>query len=150
MFVALLTPRRGAASRDPLPDLARTVAALPVRRPVERTLGDGAIVVADRAEEAVDLLRATSELGTWCVGLGVGAVEDPVPSEVRALRGPAMRAAEDALRAARVTAQVPLAVRAGDARQADTARDAEAVLRLIGWMIATRNAGQWRVVRALR
>lgn len=150
MHVLLLTPARTHRGGDPLPDLTSALAPLGLRHPAERTLGDEAIVVADRAEQAVDVIRVASELGGWCTGLGVGAVEKPLPEEVRALRGPAVDAAREALHAARTTAQVPLAVRAGDPRQAGTAADAEAVLRLIGWMIATRNTGQWRVVRALR
>lgn len=150
MHVLLLTPARTHRGGDPLPQLTAALAPLGLRRPAERTLGDEAIVVADRAEQAVDVIRVASELGSWCIGLGVGAVEKPVPEEIRALRGPAVDAAREALHAARTTAQVPLAVRAGDPRQAGTAADAEAVLRLIGWMIATRNTGQWRVVRALR
>src|SRR5699024_11318187 len=74
----------------------------------------------------------------------------PLPSSVREISGPAVRSAEEAVRAARATSQVPLAVRAADPRQRETAGDAEAVLRLIGWMARTRNRGQWRVVRAVR
>lgn len=150
MHVLMLTPARGHRGEDPLPRLTATLAPLGLRRPIERTLGDEAIVVVDRAEQAVEVIRAVSEIGGWCVGLGVGAVDKPLPAETRALRGPAIDAAREALHAARTTAQVPLAVRAGDPRQAATAADAEAVLRLIGWMISTRNTGQWRVVRALR
>src|SRR5690625_3581719 len=84
------------------------------------------------------------------VGLGIGALQAPLPSSVREISGPAVRSAEEAVRAARATSQVPLAVRAADPRQRETAGDAEAVLRLIGWMARTRNRGQWRVVRALR
>lgn len=153
MHVLMLTPTRSASTTggsDPIPHLAEALAPLSLRRPLERTIGDEAILTVDRAEKAVDVICAASELGTWCIGLGVGKVDKPLPDEVRALRGPAVEAARDALRAARTTAQVPLSVRAGDPRHAETAADAEAVLRLIGWMIATRNTGQWRVVRALR
>src|SRR5690606_257732 len=48
------------------------------------------------------------------------------------------------------TSQVPLAVRAADARHADTAADVEAVLRLIGWMVRTRNRAQRGTVQILR
>ena len=153
MHVLLLAPSRSASRAgrsDPVVELGEALAPLGLRRPLERTMGEEAIVVLDRAEQAVEAICTTAELGGWCVGLGVGGVDAPLPAEVRALRGPAVDAARQALRAARATAQVPLSVRAGDPRHAATAADAEAVLRLIGWMIATRSTGQWRVVRALR
>src|SRR5699024_4736072 len=84
------------------------------------------------------------------IGLGVGAVARPLPDSVRELGGPAVEAAASALRAAATTSQVPLAVRAADARHQDTAADVEAVLRLVGWMIRARSRGQWEAVRALR
>ena len=150
MHVLLLTPARTHRGGDPLPDLTSALAPLGLLGAVrhhDRLIPEGALC---GVTQAVDVIRVASELGGWCTGLGVGAVDKPLPEEVRALRGPAVDAAREALHAARTTAQVPLAVRAGDPRQAGTAADAEAVLRLIGWMIATRNTGQWRVVRALR
>lgn len=149
MFVLAFTPARELAE-DPVPLLIRTLSEAALRREPERTAGHDAIALSDRAEPAIDALRAACEIGTWCVGLGIGGVDHLEPAETRALRGPAVDAANAALRAARTTSQVPLAIRAADPRQQDTAADAEAVLRLIGWMIRTRNAGQWRTVHALR
>ncbi len=181
MFVLLLTPPRRRPAGDLVTPLAEALAHLPVRGP-ERTIGQDAIVLADRADHAVQAMLTIQEVGTWRVGLGIGALYDPTaitpsdttpsdtepssttPSapmprplanlravqEIRAVEGPALNAALEALRAATVTAQVPLAVRAADARQEENAADAEAVLRLIGWMIRSRSPGQWKVVRALR
>lgn len=150
MHVLTFAPRRGHRRDDPVPELQEALADLGLRRPPERTAQLSAIALADRAESAFAALRTAAESGTWCIGLGIGAVDQPAPAETRAMTGPAVDAADEALRQARTTSQVPLAVRAADHRQAGTADDAEAVLRLIGWMIATRNTGQWRIVRAVR
>lgn len=150
MYVLLFAPPRRASSEDPIPALAQTLAPLGLRGGPERTIGREAIAVADRASTALDAIRAAREEGAWRIGLGIGDVVHPLPAELRALEGPAIQAAQDALHIAATTSQVPVAIRAADPRQAETAHDAQAVLRLIGWMIATRNRGQWRVARAVR
>lgn len=150
MFVLSFAPHRSRRGADPLPALVEALAPFELRRPPERTLGSDAIALADRAEIAMDAVRAAAELGGWCVGIGVGPLDQPLPEETRAVVGGGARASAAALREARVTSQVPLSVRASDERHSSTAADAEGVLRLIGWMIATRNRGQWRAVHALR
>ncbi|MGY5764425.1 MarR family transcriptional regulator [Brachybacterium sp. DNPG3] len=150
MLVLSFSPHRSRRGDDPLPALAEALAPIGLRRPVERTLGRDAIALADRAESALDAVRAAAELGGWCVGVGVGPVDLPLPEETRAVSGGGAEASAAALRDARATSQVPLSVQASDERHASTAADAEGVLRLIGWMVATRNRGQWRAVHALR
>lgn len=152
MFVLSLSGRsgHGRAAGDPVPELLAALEGLDLPLPAERTAGPDALVLAGRAEVALDAVLRTVELGGVAVGLGVGAADRPLPSSVRELCGPAVAAADSALRAAASTSAVPLAVRASDARQRETAEDAEAVLRLIAWMARTRNRGQWRVVHALR
>lgn len=150
MFVLLFAPPRRAAGEDPVPALAETLATLGLRSGPERTVGRQAIAVADRASIALDAIRAAREEGAWRIGLGIGDLALPLPAELRAAEGPAVDAATAALHVATTTSQVPVAIRAADPRQAGTAADAEAVLRLVGWMIATRNRGQWRVARAVR
>ena len=61
MHVLLLTPARTHRGGDPLPDLTSALAPLGLRHPAERTLGDEAIVVADRAEQAVDVIRVADQ-----------------------------------------------------------------------------------------
>lgn len=149
MFVITCAlPSRHAAD-DRVPGLLQALAPLGSRLRPERTLGNEAVALADRAEGALDIVRTAAESGPWRIGLGIGPVAT-LPASVREVRGGAMTASRSALDAARRTSEVPIAVHAADARHAATAADAEAVLRLIGWMIATRNAGQWRTVRALR
>ena len=150
MFVLAFGTTRTWRGPDPVPALLETLAELPVSVPAERTLGDEALALIPQPDHAADAVRRALELGEWCVGLGIGHIEQARPASVREARGEAVESALTALRAARVSSGVPISVRAADPRHTDTAADAEAILRLIGWMIRTRNAGQWRTVRALR
>ncbi|WP_087485085.1 MarR family transcriptional regulator [Brachybacterium massiliense] len=152
MFVLSLSgrPGHGRSASDPVPELLEALAELELPLPAERTVGPDALVLAGRAEAALEVLLRAAEVGSLAVGLGVGAVHGPLPASVREISGPALEAAEAALASARTTSQVPLAVRAADPRQEGTAADAEAVLRLVVWMIRARSRGQWEAVRALR
>ncbi|MDN6303810.1 MAG: MarR family transcriptional regulator [Brachybacterium sp.] len=152
MFVLSLSgrPGHGRTVSDPVPALLEALADLELPLPAERTVGPEALVLAGRAEEALEVLLRAAEVGGLAVGLGVGAVERPLPASVREIAGPASAAAEEAVRAAAATSQVPLVVRAADSRHQDTAADVEAVLQLVGWMIRARSRGQWEAVRALR
>lgn len=150
MFVVTFDQRGATGGTDRVPELLAALSACATRLPPERTSGDEAQVLTDRAEATLDLVRVALELGEWSVGLGIGTVALPLPASVREARGDAFTASRSALGAARPTSAVPLAVRSADPRHAATAADAEAVLRLIGWLIRTRNQGQWRVVRARR
>lgn len=107
-------------------------------------------MITDAPEQATDVVRVALECNAWSIGLGVGHVENPRPPSVREISGQGVDAAMDALTGARTESGVPVCVRAADARHEQTAADVEALLRLTGWIIATRNAGQWRTVRAMR
>lgn len=152
MFVLSFSgrPGHGRAGTDPVPALLSALEGLDPPLAAERTAGPEALALAGRAEEALEVLLRATEVGGLAVGLGIGAVERPLPASVRELAGPAVEAAAEALRAATATSQVPLAVRAADDRHLDTAADVEAVLRLVGWMVRARSRGQWEAVRALR
>lgn len=152
MYVLSFSGRtgHGRVHGDPVPALLETLAELDLALPPERTAGPEALALAERADAALDALLRALEHGGIAIGVGIGTVQQPLPASVRELSGPAVESAAAALRAASTTSEVPLALRAADHRQRGTAEDAEAVLRLIGWMARTRNRGQWRVVRALR
>lgn len=142
--------RRAPESVDPVPALLESLDAVPQTLPAERTVGPEVLALVGRAEDALQAVLRAREAGEWAVGVGIGALRRPLPRSVRELSGDAMDAAEQALRASRTTSSVPVSVRAADGRHHGTAADAEAVLRLIGWMIRSRNRGQWQTVRALR
>lgn len=150
MYALTFDQRGSRRSGDRVPELLDALRPLPVRLPAERTVGDEAQVLVDRAETALQCALAALELGEWSIGIGVGPVETPLPGNVREARGDALRASRAAIDGARSTGEVPVVVRASDPRHATTAADAQAVLRLTGWMIRTRTEGQWRTVRLLR
>ncbi|WP_122940537.1 helix-turn-helix domain-containing protein [Brachybacterium sp. EE-P12] len=152
MFVVSYSgrPGHGRKAGDPVPALLAALEGIDLPLPPERTVGPQALAIADRAETALELVLRGVEAGPLAIGLGIGALERPVPAGVREIAGPASQAAESALAAAVTTSQVSLAVRASDPRHADTAADVEAVLRLIGWMIRARSRGQWQAVHELR
>lgn len=155
MFV-LEIDRPSPSPRDEVPALLEALVALGLRPTPERTSADASLVLAERAEQAVAAAAAVLEhtrrtgSGPWAVGMGIGTIDGPVPTNVHALRGPAVTAAREALGRAGRTSQVPVAITAAVPRQRERAQDAEAVMRLVGWMIGARSAGQWRVVEALR
>lgn len=153
MFVLSLSAaavRPSSEGADPVPALLEALEPVMLARPAERTAGPEVLALASRAEDALEAMLRAREADRWRIGLGIGAVDRPLPGSVREAAGPAVEAAAAAVRAARTTSSVPLVVRAADDRQQSTAEDAEAVLRLIGWMIRTRNRGQWQTVRVLR
>ncbi len=152
MFVLFFSgrPGHGRTASDPVPALLEALGELDLPLSPERTAWPEALALAGRAQEALEALLRAHEVGGLAIGLGIGAVQRPLPGSVRELSGPAVEAAAEALRAASATSQVPLAVRAADARHQETAADVEAVLRLVGWMIRARSRGQWEAVHALR
>lgn len=150
MFVLSIAARDPQATPDPVPGLLSALSAHPSPFPAERTRGTEVIACAARAGDALTQLRTVLEEDAWAVGLGIGTLDLTRGTELRAARGGAVDASAGALAAARRPGEGPAGIRAADVRQEDTVRDAQAVLGLVAWMIRTRSAGQWRVVRALR
>lgn len=123
--------------------------ALPgVVRPFERTVGDEVQAVVADATTVVDIALRVLRLGGWSVGIGGGAVDEPLPATARAGSGAAFIHARTAVEAAKSRMRVvPLAVRGADR---DAAAEAEGVLMLIGASAARRTEAGWAVIDALR
>lgn len=118
-----------------------------VVRRFERTVGDEVQAVLDDADRVVDLALRLLRTGGWSVGIGVGAVDLPLPASTRAGSGPAFVHARAAVERAKTrTRPVPLAV---DGAHGERAADAEAVLTLLGAVIARRTTPGWAVIDAL-
>ena len=119
-----------------------------VVRPFERTVGDEVQAVLDEAELAVDLALAILRLTGWSIGIGAGPVDEPLPPSARAGSGPAFVLARSAVERAKVRGRaVPVAV---DGVGGTRAGEAEAVLSVLGAILARRTAGGWEVVDAFR
>ena len=148
MFALTLDQRRSRQAADAVPDLLRTLDATPTVRGFERTVGDEVQALVDDPVAAVDVVVLVARTQRWWVGIGVGDVETPLPTSVRAARGPALYAARTAVeRAARCPAGVALEVGAG--REEEAGIDAETVLQVRARLVADRSADGQQAVDVL-
>ncbi|CAM3676113.1 hypothetical protein [Isoptericola cucumis] len=123
--------------------------------PFERTVGDevqGVLAATDDgAGLAVDVVLDLVRDGGWSVGVGLGDVDRPLPAASRAASGPAFVRARAAVERAKVRGPgVPVAVDgAADEPYATVAGDAQALLRLLGAVVARRSSSGWEAVDTL-
>lgn len=155
MFVLTIDQRGSRRVGDRVEDLlAHLTGALGVRPgtpglrlPFDRTVGDEVQAVVADAALVWRIARGVLRLGGWSVGIGAGAVEEPLPEQSRAASGPAFIHARAAVERAKLRSRaVPLAVVGDDAR---AAAEAEAVLTLLGAVAARRSPAGWQVVDLL-
>jgi SatD family (SatD) len=112
--------------------------------PFTRTVGDEFQGLLDDAASVVDAILLLMRDEQWHIGLGIGAVEQPLPSDSRAARGPAFLCARTAVEAAKADPS-HLAVVA--ARETDhEAHDVEAVWRLTAALRRRRTESGWQAV----
>lgn len=126
--------------------LARTAAGgvVGVVRPFERTVGDEVQAVVDNSALAVDIALDVLRVGGWSVGIGAGAVQEPLPAQARAGQGEAFLLAREAVERAKSRLRpVPIAVEASDRARG---RECEAVLTVIGAIMARRTQTGWAVI----
>lgn len=130
------------ASLDPAPLLG-----------FERTVGDEIQALTDDPATVVAAVLTLTRLDGWRIGIGLGAVEAPVPASTREARGPAYVAAREALGAAR-NSPTDLALRAAGTVGADPYReaavtDAETALILLRWVVQRRTPEGWELLDLL-
>ena len=135
MFVLTADQRDSRSSADLVEGVLGALSdAVPAaHRRFERTAGDE---VQGVLLEATHCLAAATVLlrdGRWSVGVGVGAVELPLPPSTRAGRGPAFSAAREAVEEAKTRQQRCCVVGASE-----RAADADAVL-----VLATAVSDRW-------
>jgi hypothetical protein len=119
-----------------------------VVRPFERTVGDEIQAVLSDAALAVDTALDLLRLGGWSVGIGAGAVDEPLPEEARAGSGEAFVLARSAVERAKGRGRpVPLAVVTATPQPGN---DCEAVLTMLGSLFARRSEAGWAVIDAVR
>lgn len=134
--------RRSRRTPDRVEPMIELLNRLPTRAAFERTAGDELQgLPADNLSAAAAILRLMND-GHWSIGVGIGAVEEPVPPSTRAARGPAYISARQAVEAAK---NLPghVAVRAADR---DAADDVEAVLGLLAAVVHGRSAQAWEAI----
>lgn len=149
MFVVTADQQGSRRSTDQVPAL---LAGLPdlsgMLLPFERTVGDEVQAVFDDPASVVEVTLHLLRLGGWSVGIGAGPVLEPLPASTREASGPAFIAAREAVEAAKNRGR-PVAVAVRGAGPA-AARDAEAVLTLLGSVLARRSPAGWAAVDAAR
>lgn len=96
-----------------------------------------------------------TRLADWRIGIGVGTVQQPLPSSTRAARGPAYFAARDAVSAARrqptgFALRLPDTVSGPGYRELDdTAQDAETAIWLWRGLLSRRSQEGWELMDLL-
>lgn len=116
--------------------------------PADRTAGDELQLLVDDAELVLALVLELTRDGAWSVGLGVGAVRQPLPADTREATGEAFYAARDAVTRAKKQATRFALTLAGDDEDADrTLRgtDVEALITLLLHLRERRTDGGWEL-----
>ncbi|MCK9793542.1 SatD family protein [Isoptericola sp. 4D.3] len=161
MIVVTADQRGSTGAADRVPEVLARIARRTERRPgvvlpFDRTVGDevqGVLAADDDgAGLAVDLALDLVRDGGWSVGIGLGTVDLPLPASSREASGPAFVRARTAVDRAkrRGRPSVPLAVVGGEEEpRATIAGDAQALLHLLGAVVARRSAAGWEAVDTL-
>lgn len=144
MYIVTMDQRNSRDVGDMVPQLVRELRDIPTIIEFQRSVADEVQGVTVDAQDAVAAALSALRGGSWSIGIGVGPIDDPLPEKIVEASGYGMvytrQAAERALK---IHDQVPLAV-AGLER--DLAAEAEAVLRLLGRIVAVRSQSEWSVV----
>jgi hypothetical protein len=142
MFVITSDQRDSRSSADLVPAAVASVHAHGHQGLVlapERTAGDEVQVALADAGALLAIVLDLTRSERWSVGVGVGAIESPLPDSVRAARGEAFVNARDAVdRAKKAATRVAITAPEGGA-------DAEALVRLLVELRDRRTAEGWEV-----
>lgn len=147
MYVLTINQRDSREAGDRVDELIGDLEGIPALLAFQRSVGDEAIGVVSEPKHAVDAAMVALRTRRWHVGIGVGSLELPLPADVADAGGFGLVYARRAVNRAQKTGErVPLAVAGADM---DVAAEAEAVLRLIGQIVATRTGAEWSVLDLL-
>lgn len=153
MFVVTADQRRSTAHGDQVEALLAVLApwaqrwADAVALGPERTVGDEIQVVVESAEAAVDLALILVRQRQWSVGIGAGAVDEPLRPSARESSGPAFVHARRAVERARGRGEPVPVVVAGEHEGAEEA--ATAVMQLLASAVRRRSDAGWEVADLL-
>jgi hypothetical protein len=144
MYVLTINQRDSREVGDLVPELLKSLRQLPAAVAFQRSVGDEAIGVVEEPSTAIDAAMIALRSRRWYVGIGVGELRLPLPQDIKDAEGYGLVYARRAVNRAQKTGErVPLAVSGPDA---EIAAEAEAVLRLIGQIVATRTEAEWKVL----
>jgi hypothetical protein len=125
---------------DQVPAALASLAHVTTRLEFERTVGDEFQGVLNDPTAVVGALELLIRAGEWNIGIGIGAVETPLPAHARAGRGAAYLHAREAVTAAKSS---PWRVRVVGER--DEARALESAVWLWAALLARRTPRGWEV-----
>lgn len=142
MDVVVLTVDQDASRSGPdeVPTALEALAGIPCLLPFERTVGDEFQGLLDEPAALPRALEPLLRANAWNIGIGLGAVETPLPAQARAGRGPAYLAAREAVTAAKSS---PWRVRV--VGPAEAARALESAVWLWAALLARRTPRGWEV-----
>lgn len=134
--------QRGSRGRaDAVPELLDILRRVETERSFERTIGDEVQGVLDSSEQVTLAARLLAAQTGWHIGIGIGAVETPLPASTSEGRGEAFYAARRAVEAAK-SAPAHLVVDAAG----DQSHLAESALRLMIWTFENIRAQSRRYI----
>lgn len=125
---------------DEVPTALASLASVSTRLAFERTVGDEFQGVLDDPTALVAALEPLLRAGGWNIGIGIGAVETPLPDHARAGRGPAYLYAREAVTRAKSS---PWRVRA--VGEGDEVRALESAIWLWAALVSRRTPRGWEV-----
>ena len=150
MFVLTIDQRGSRTQGDRVPGLLSLLAGLDSVLEFERSVGDEIQGVITDPDVVVEVVVRVLRNQDWYIGIGVAAVDLPLPDNSREASGDAFIAARDAVEAAKKTGErVPLCVRTPVLAASEWAAAAEGVLVLLGDVVRKRSDAEWRVLDAL-
>lgn len=146
-YVLTINQRDSREVGDLVPDLIRSLRHLPASVPFQRSVGDEAQGILADPAAAVEAALLAIRQRRWNVGIGVGEIHPPLPGSVLDAEGFGLVYARRAVERARSAGErIPLAVAGPDAA---VAAEAQAVLRLLGQIVASRSEAEWKVLDLL-
>lgn len=149
VYVLTIDQRASRSGHDLVPGLAETLNRRHSRkgllRRFERTAGDELQGVLSSAQAVVEIVADLIRAEVWSIGLGVGAVDEPLPRSTRAGRGAAFVHAREAVNRAK-SGPHPVGVVGDDPYRAE---QTETVLWLLALLLGRRTDGGWEVADML-
>jgi hypothetical protein len=149
VFVLTVDQRGSRSIGDLVPELLNTLNRRPRRigllRKFERTAGDEVQGVLSEARATVDVVVQLLRADTWYVGLGVGAVDQPLPRSTRAGSGDAFVLAREAVNRAKASPHHVSVVGTNE----HAAEQVESVMWLMASVLRRRSERGWAVADLL-
>ncbi|MFE4499965.1 hypothetical protein ACFRFQ_08865 [Rhodococcus sp. NPDC056743] len=141
MFVLTVDQRSSRRDVDRVDSVLRDLASAPLVRQFERTAGDEIQAVTDDPQLLVNLVLELLRREHWSIGIGIGPVEEPLPAQTRAGRGPAFEAARLAVeRAKKAPARIAVEQAPADGDLAELAADIDGALTMLGTIVLRQTA----------